>query len=201
MNIVIVTSVINAEQSFFSNEERLNQLVNKTIPSILDKIPNPYIVLLEGSILTDNQLLILNKLKINEIHYYKTYNCEKSLGEVILISSFLTSESFYKIENKINNLIKISGRYYLLDEFNFNINSKNVIKKDHNRKVCETRYYKIVKDQIIQFKNSIISLRNNGIFHDLEHSFYQYDIVPTINDIDRIYIGGNLGPNGEYTED
>jgi len=201
MNLVIITSVINSKKNFFSNEERFEQLIYKTIPSILNKIPNCYLVLLEGSRINNEQMNILKKLT-NEIVQYETFEFEKSYGELSLISSYLESESFSYIENKIDNLIKISGRYFLLDDFDFNKKiDENIIKKDHFRKVCETRYYKVVNKYIQKFKNEISNLRKIGIYLDLEHTFYHYDVISTVSEIDRIFLGGYLAPNGLYIED
>lgn len=202
MNLIIITSVINNSSGFFNPKDRLNQLVDKTIPSIINKIPNAKIVLLEGSILNNEQLEVLKKLPIKIFNKENTVNIDKTIGELILISSFFESDMFLTDKNVYENIIKISGRYFLLENFDFKINqNQNVIKNDHNRKVCETRYYKIYKEYINHYIDSIFSLRKINIHSDIEHLFYEKNIVPVTNDVDKIHIGGFLGPNGQYIED
>lgn len=204
INLVLITSVTNAQKdrSYYNSNERLEQLVKLTIPSIKKHIPNNYIVVLEGSSLTLDQHQQILQTEPQHIHHTPTANIDKSLGEVILLTDFFNSKHFLSIKDNIDNILKITGRYYLLDNFNFYSRiDENIIKRDNNRQVCETRYYKIIKSYIDNFKESLFNLKNRGIFWDLEHSFYQYNIVPCAHSMLTLSIGGNLGPDGTYIED
>ena len=112
MNLVLVTSVINTKHSFFSSEERLKQTIELTIPSIRNKILNTYIVILEGSNVSDEQKNKLEKV-CDEIFYVDLGGSDKQSGEINLLYRYLTSEIFSEKKNKIENLLKISGRYYI----------------------------------------------------------------------------------------
>jgi len=56
------------------------------------------------------------------------------MEKFMLITSYLESDNFNNIKENISNLIKISGRYELLEDFDFNCDKEiNVIKKrKHN---------------------------------------------------------------------
>jgi hypothetical protein len=204
MNLVIITSFINANTnlSVYSNDERIDQLVGRTLPSIVDKIPDHYIVLLEGSNLTKEQILKISHPPIREIFYIESSSVNKSVGETNLITTYLNTTHFIEKEKNIENIVKISGRYKLLDNFNFSENiTENVIKKDCTRKVCETRYYKVNKKYITHYKNCMNALQADGIFYDVEHSFYENNIVPCNFYIEKLHVGGNIAPDGNYIED
>jgi hypothetical protein len=207
MNLVLVTSVINSssESSIFSPNERLDQLINKTIPSINQKIPNPYIVIIEGSDIDSNQKQKLNNISDELLIFPIAKNLQKSIGEVILLLNFLNSNNFFSIINNIDNIIKITGRYYLLDEYNFNQYDGSVIKIDKvdwtNNYVCQTQYYKVSKNKIKQYIEKLNIIKNEGIFIDLEHTFYKYEVVVSDSKIERVGFAGFCGPDGKYIID
>ena len=90
INLVVVTSVIYPfHSSIYSPNERLKQLTDLTISSIYKKIPNPYIVVLEGSILTKEDIAKLKESKIHNLLYFDISNLHKSIGEATLILNYL----------------------------------------------------------------------------------------------------------------
>lgn len=204
MNLVLITSVVNTRsgQGIYSSEERLNQLINDTIRSLIKFIPNCYIVLLEGSNLSEDQKNSIVESGVDEIFFTETSNMQKSYGEISLIYSYLSSDSFHNLESKIETISKISGRYYLVEGFDFEkIQSNNVIKKDHSRQVCETRFYKLVYNDLGRYKEGLRKLFTDGIKIDLEHSFYEYNIIDCVVDYERIYLSGYQAPAGDFIED
>jgi len=62
MNIVLITSVIRVinDNTVFSIEQRKNQLFH-TIKNVRTKIPNIYVVLLEGGYIDEYELSFLKK--------------------------------------------------------------------------------------------------------------------------------------------
>lgn len=206
MNLVLITSCIHQYSgfSFYDSDTRLNQLVELTINSVKKKIPNSYIVILEGSELSKKQNEIL-KNNSDQLFLCNVKGLDKSSGELSLIYNFLNSLEFKEIYEKIDNLIKISGRYYLLENYNFYMYDGCVIKNNKkewsNEYASETRYYKVTKNKISEFINNLTNLITNGIYRDIEHSFYFYNVVTPESLIEKIGIGGFCGVNGEYFED
>lgn len=206
MNLVLITSCVYQYSgfSFYDPETRLKQLVELTIDSIRKKIPNSYIVILEGSELSSEEIEIL-KNNSDQLFLCSVNGLDKSSGEISLIYNFLNSLEFKKIHKKINNLIKISGRYYLLENYNFNMYDGCVIKNNKkewsNEYASETRYYKVSKNKISDYINNLNNLITNGIHRDIEHSFYFYNVVTPTESIDKIGVGGFCGVDGSYVED
>lgn len=205
MNLVLITSVIHPYcHSVFSSTERLKQLIDNTIKSVREKIPDSYICVLEGSSLSEDEETLV-KSKCDELHLLNVSGYEKTNGELSLLVRYLNSESFETILPKVDNLIKISGRYELLNDFEFNSTTGCVIKNElaewSGNIVSETRYYKVTKEYIQQYIENLSKIFTEGVYIDIEHSFYKYNVVPCETIIPRIGLGGCLAPNGQYIED
>ena len=209
-NLVLITSVINVNSnndSIYTSDERLDQTINLTIKSVKEKIPNPYIVVLEGSKISKEDILKYKNSKIDELLFIDITGLNKSYGELKLISQYLNSESFKKL-SAIDTISKISGRYYLTNDFIFE-NSKykiNKITKNtwSNKALCNTRYYKFPIEHFETFKQKIEHLLNNKKINiDIEHSFYEYNILPMdlIENDNKIHLKGNLAPDGTEISD
>jgi hypothetical protein len=109
-------------RTFFTPEERLLQTLN-TFKTIRDKIPNSIIILLEGSNISTEVMYTLYKYVDRlilysydpKIHFYVN-NPNKSFGEV-----YMLLEIANKLQNyDFNKIFKITGRYYLNENFNIN---------------------------------------------------------------------------------
>ena len=142
-NLVLITSVIRtttnhlsytATRSIYNHTERYEQ-TKKTLTSIKEKIPNHKIFIIECSDLTAEETKFLKEnsdyfLNLNDNPQIKqnVNSKSKSLGE----GSMTISALEYIIKNNIeyDNLIKISGRYWLSDKFNYKYfaNSNIIIK-------------------------------------------------------------------------
>lgn len=146
MNLVLITSVINTPnkplsysktRSLFNADERFNQTL-KTLKTIKAKIPNCKLLIVECSETTENIKQIENLsdyfLNLYDKKEIKNdiFGISKSLGEGLMTINAIK----YIINNKLqfNNLIKISGRYWLSDYFNYNNfnNNKIIVKKIKN---------------------------------------------------------------------
>ena len=201
MNVVLVTSVINAKDSCFSSEERLKQTIELTIPSIKKKIPNSYVVILEGSNVSDEQKNKLEKV-CDEIFYVDLGGLDKQSGEINLLYKYLTSEIFLEKKTKIENLLKISGRYYFSNQYDFEKYNKSVILNSKsswtNHIVSHTTYYKLFKDDISQFIEKLTIIIKTGIFIDIEHTFYKYNMVPCEHEINKLMVSGFVSGDGSF---
>lgn len=182
MNLVIITSVINTNKkplsyknirSVFTTNTRFSQTL-ETILSIRKYIPNNYIVLLEASILDYEKIFILKNLVDLYLNYtYDKYIYEavnspfKSFGEASVILKFLKSDKFRGLKN-INNIFKISGRYYLNNKFNYSNYNNNY----NNFKQESTLF--IGFDRLISF------------FYKIKYKYIQEYILILSKNLDRL---------------
>ena len=141
MTLVLITSVINTpnlplsytnDRSIYTMEQRYEH-TKITIKSIREKIKDSFIFIVECSLLPDeytkylkeNTDYFLNLYK-DEISRNNIYSISKSLGEGT--QTFKALEFIHNNNIKFNNLLKISGRYWLSSSFD--------IDKFCNNKIC-----------------------------------------------------------------
>jgi hypothetical protein len=208
INLVVITSVIhNYHPSIYSAQERFEQLINQTIKSIQDKIPNPYIVVLEGSHLNQDEKNILKNSKIDGLFYFDVNGYNKSGGELLLLLNYFESIFYQKLKNNfhIQTISKFSGRYYFTEKHKFDDYSIEdfVFKKIDNtywsnQGIYETRYYRFPFYYEETFINKLKDILKNGMHIDIEHSFYKYNVLPIDKclKIDKIFVAGNIAPDG-----
>ena len=167
-NLVLITSVIctsntplsyTNDRSVYTHDERFQQ-TKRTIETVKQKIPNAKIIIVECSNLNFEHE---DYLKKNSDYFLNLYNDEKirnnisgkskSLGEGTMTFCALK----YIIDNNIdyNNLIKISGRYWLSNKFDYNkFNNNNIVIKyiDNNKDNVFTALYQLPRESIMNFK-------------------------------------------------
>lgn len=214
-NLVLITSVINTPQkplsycktrSIYSRQERFLQLKN-TISSIRNKMIDTFIFLVECTDLTDeeNDFLnikcdhVMNLWKDSSVHS-NIFSRSKSLGEGSMTIYCID----YIIKNNITfeNFFKISGRYYLNDNFNYNniISYPNVVVKIQNDpNNINTSLYKLSFNHILEFKqfllNSITRMINCEGYEVIFASF-----VNTLNELtyfEKIGVSGLIAVSGD----
>jgi hypothetical protein len=167
-NLVLITSVICtpntplsyiSTRSVYTHDERFEQ-TKKTIETIKQKIPNSKILIVECSNLNEEQ----NEYLKNNVDYFiniindcdkcnNIYSKSKSLGEGTMTLYAIK----YIIDNNIEfkKLIKISGRYWLSENFDNNkfINNDIVIKYiDDNIDNVFTALYQLPRESIMNLK-------------------------------------------------
>lgn len=208
INLVVITSVIhNYHPSIYSAQERLEQLINQTIKSIKEKIPNPYIVVLEGSHLSEEQKNVLKNSKIDGLFYFDVNGYTKSGGELLLLLNYFESPFYQKLKNEfcIQTINKFSGRYYFTQEHNFDdyLIDDFVFKKIDstywsNQGIYETRYYRFPFSYEKIYINKLKEILNKSLYIDIEHSFYKYNVLPIEKclKIDKMFVAGNIAPDG-----
>ena len=200
-DLVLITSVICTTnkplsyintRSIYSHEERFEQ-TKKTIQTIREKIPNSKIFIVECSNLTDD----MNNYLVEKSDYFlnlypdekirnNTTGLSKSLGEGTMTLCALK----YIINNNIEfeNLIKISGRYWLSEKFNYtNFNNNDIVIKyiENNKHNAFTALYKLPKASVVNFikflENRINDMINCIGFEILFANFIQYENFNIIN--------------------
>ena len=163
-NIVIITSKIyisnnefsySKNRSIYTKDERYNDTII-TINSVKEKIKDSYIILFDNSIFTQNEYnnlknnvdCFINIIDDDDLNFYTNKFKYKAFSEMYqLIKCY---EYFIlKINKKnIKNVFKISGRYYLNNNFDYNKfdNDDNIFKRNNNldnMKYYYTSFYKI----------------------------------------------------------
>lgn len=211
MHLIAITSVVDpvAAPNIFSPGERFDQLL-KSIQSVVSKIPDPIIVVIEGSAYTHEQRRAVLHAGAHHIFHTNTHN--KHVGEALSLHAFFTSSVFGQLFDKYHfqTINKLSGRYFLLDNFVFSHDGETCIcKVDHadtsysGHGFLYTRFYSIPVKYVDQYVAGLARCCQE-ILINLEHSFYLHDVIPRdkINPrINKINVGGLIAPTGEYVED
>lgn len=204
MNVILITSALRPinDHTVFNASERFTQTLN-TIKTT-NKIPDKYVVIIEGTKITDQEKETFTNL-VDYVFCTDVGSLRKSPGEATLLYRYLTSDHFQSLE--INTVSKLSGRYWLNDNFNWNSfpNNKTVISflpiSWLNKPLYKTRYYLIPKIHLEHFilglKRYLNSLEFLKAWPDIEHCFYEHNII--INS--EIYSPEILGVCGFITGD
>ena len=185
-NIIIITSKIYTSnksfsyinhRSIYTKDERLSQTIN-TIDSIRNKIPNSYIILFDNSEFDNNEYDLLdtyvdkfiNITDNGELNYYTNEYEYKAFAEMYQMIT-LYDVFLKKIDsNMINHFFKITARYILNDNFNYNNydNNENVFKRDYNldyMKYYYTCFYKISKKFLHEYFKILLETFNHKDYY------------------------------------
>jgi hypothetical protein len=195
-NIVLVTSAISAK-SCFSPQERFEQTL-KTISSVQEKIPNLTVVLIEIT-----KIPVMYSLKLSELCDFLILceddteiqdfnkNPNKSYGEIAITKRIL--ESITDCET----VYKISGRYFLSD--NFNLNSLQPEKYNFflGDNCFHTTFYSIPGPYVDYTARLLkeIHPRIQNSWIDIEHAYFSY--LPK----EKVYTVSKLNCKGFYSVD
>lgn len=194
-NLVLITSVIdtpNKELSYskirsvFSRRERFEQ-TKKTIQSIKEKISNCKIIVVECTDLNeeennyfkDNCDYLLNLWHENNLHDY-IFGVSKSLGEGTMTIKAI--QYIQQLNLEYNYLYKISGRYWLNNNFKIQNIQDNVFKKiNNNTNNILTALYKIDKESV----NKLLYFLVNNIENMKKCIGYEVLIAHFVKNIDK----------------
>jgi hypothetical protein len=180
-NVTLITSVIDTSKnklsytnirSFWTKEQRFEQ-TKKTIYSVKQFIPNNKILLVECSLLTEDEKTFftentdyfLNLYDLNDKRILERINSNsKSMGEGTMTMFGLD----FLLNNNIefDNLFKLSGRYWLNDNFNYNFydnNFSSVCKIYDNFESVFTCLYKLNKEMTKNWLEYLKSSENDFI--------------------------------------
>lgn len=166
-NLVLITSIIYTPnkplsyikiRSVFTPIERFEQ-TKKTIQTIKEKIPNVEILMVECSNLTKEQTEYFTKecnyfinLINNPEHVINIYSISKSHGEGTMTKVAL---EYIKMNNiDFDNFFKITGRYWLSNDFNYkNFENTNIVIRYIQKNINNTctSLYKLNKNNLDDF--------------------------------------------------
>ena len=185
-------------RTVYTPDERYEQ-TKHTIKTIREKVPNSYIYLSEGSQLPtkiETELKTLVDKYVNFSQDVEIKKCvdnpQKGNGEVALIYNALKLLNNF---NDFENYFKISGRYYLDDQFHLN----NFLTTYNIFNLCNDRYattmYKIHKSHIEAY---LIALKESLKYIDESMEVALYKTYPPSHPDNlvttRIGVSGLLGP-------
>lgn len=199
-NLILITSVINTPntplsytntRSVFSRQDRFEQ-TKKTIQSVKEKLSNSKIIIVECSnfneeennYFKENCDYILNLWNKKELHNY-IFGPSKSLGE-----GTMTIEALKYIEElnlEYQYLYKISGRYWLNENFKIENIQNNIFKRiNKNENNVFTALYKIDKktvEKLVFFLINNIENMKKCIGYEVLMSHFVKNIDKTMVDI------------------
>ena len=199
-SFVLITSVINTPntplsytntRSVFSRQDRFEQ-TKKTIKSVREKLSNSKIIIVECSdfneeennYFKENCDYILNLWNKKELHNY-IFGPSKSLGE-----GTMTIEALKYIEElnlEYQYLYKISGRYWLNENFKIENIQNNIFKRiNKNENNVFTALYKIDKktvEKLVFFLINNIENMKKCIGYEVLMSHFVKNIDKTMVDI------------------
>jgi len=195
-NIVLITSKIHVSnnkfsyidnRSIYSSEERFNQTF-QTIVSIKKFIPNPYIILFDNSIFTNEHYDFLNNnvdkfiniIDDTLLNFYTNNYEYKAFSEISQQISFYDTFFKYVNINSFNHFFKISGRYLINNSFDYNQfdNEDIIFKKNNNIKDKDyyyTCFYKLNSNSITEYFNNLKELIKNKELY--ENSYSDLEVI------------------------
>jgi len=206
-NIVIVTSIINGSpKSVFSSQTRLSQ-TKKTIESVREKIPNCYIILAEIGKISEVDVTFLSPdiiLNFHDEFTQKGYiSNEKTFGEITLILNVLDYIEREKIP--FSRVFKISGRYFLTDNFDEKTHLSDsincMVNKDNNHDIFTTLWS--FGHENFDIVRTILktALYTSCMGRYLENSlFYLFGHLKKVNYLTSLGCCGLASVNGRYFE-
>lgn len=224
-NLVVICSAIitnnlplayTPTRSHFTHQQRFEQTLN-TIESIKNKIPNAFIVLVEGTQLPQNMFNELN-IRVNYIHqvhlipevYQHINGPHKGVGEATSLLSYLQSQHYKEHSMSFQSISKISGRYAIRPEFEWTVFDNKVVcnikynNPHHPSHIhMSTMFYTIgcqIKDSFIE---SLVLCCAHPELHNgvaLEHILPNCMISKNILFYEKhqMNVGGEYGPWGGY---
>lgn len=196
-NIVLVTSKLvvsnnvysyTNNRSIYTKQQRFLQTIN-TIASIRKYIPDSYIVLIDNSTLNKIEYdtikyktdYFINITDNNMLNYYTNDHKLKLFGELLQQLCFYDN-FFKKIDrNLIKNFFKISGRYFINDNFNFKNydNDLNIFKKNESvtdRDYYYTSFYKLTPSILAEYFEQLnIILSEENLYN--ENTVSDFEVV------------------------
>lgn len=210
-NITIVTSLLNCsmQRSVFTREERYLQTKN-TLETIRAKIPNGLILLIDITKFTQEEEdyfkancdVIINES--NNVKMIDIVHDDKNNGErCYLLTAIDTINILLSTYPNITNIFKVSGRYFLNQNFNYNnfCNDKTcVFVVDPNiwSNAVATCLFKLSVYQLNNFYNKLVSYETrNGMCMET----WMFSYVMSLQNSDYIHIPimgmtGKIAPNG-----
>jgi len=220
-NLILITSIIHAPnlplsyistRSVFTPRERFEQ-TKRTILSIREKIPKSQIIIVECSDLTheENEYLTTNSdYFINLIDNIEAknniYSMSKSLGEgtmTMFAMDYINKNNIY-----FDNFFKITGRYWLSDNFNYgNFDNNKIIVHyiNNNSNNVSTSLYKLYKNDVNNFyiflQSNVHSMIRCVGYEILFAQFLKTVDSEKVHNMYKIGVNGYISVSNDFIDD
>lgn len=232
----MITSAINTKFGVFNGEERLRQ-TKVTISSIRNRVPDAKIFLIEMSAipLTTDQVAVLRPM-VNDIIDFnddqdvkdifngsENWDWVKNATEVMCFKQAIEQLRDRGAFEGIDRIHKISGRYWLSDDFEltrYDKNSDKIIVKvpltsqfpAHVTGNIPIQYMSrlwswptSLTDEVIKaYEDGFVYIAeriSQGGYCDIEHMLYKFLPQEHIYEVAKTGVSGNIGPNGARIDD
>lgn len=226
-NWFLITSAMNVDYGIYSLQDKYEQTC-LTVSSIRKYCSDAKIVLLEASPsrISDDRLNHLREITdmyidfsddpvIHSMHNSLHVGAVKSPGEAYILGSFLSVQNFIKVDDRV---FKISGRYFLNDDFNLSFHEEQKGKMVFLTKEPYTQYYSVESGKQMdpiapfQYKTRLYSFcgslskyfaekcftilsffkKEYGVdfYSDLEHAMYRFTNHDSVVEVNPIGVSG-----------
>ncbi len=201
--MVLVTSAVKSKNNsnIVPERTRWRQLLH-SIRTVRSKIPNAYVVVTEVSHLEDKQIEELSLNGVNEVRVFASLEgVPKSYCESIVMKQ-IYSDFLLRPDNDFTCAIKLSGRYFLTPEYEFNRPDEVVCKRMRPQEVM-TRYIQIPRrlfGKYVDVLNQVVEMpevqkAEMDIEHALGRTFPEMDEAAA--SIRVLNVGGFYATNGQ----
>jgi len=216
-NLILIPAVTRNPviSQFLSEDERLEQLLG-TIKSVKEKVPSSHIVVLEGGTFSEEDARKMINTGADEIFSYDLDkngkrlpdpNRSKSYGEITLFLEYFKTPHFAKIKSSIRTISKIGGRGILNEKFVFPEDDTCIMNYTHKawsgRGACSGRIWRIPMKHFPHLLSQMyLMYANFDNVLDIEHGFYDYNVVPLegLEPEQLVGISAWISGNGKWEE-
>lgn len=233
-SLFVVSSAIHSNHGVYDTNERLSQTI-ETCKSIRSRVDSCDIILLDGgtSDLSNEEKNELNPHidnfysysdteNVKEIQKSKNWDIVKNMIEIMIFGSYF-EESAATIQKDYSRVFKVSGRYCLNDDFDYQMHL-NAKKQIIVRGLYTSQFPASVTGNVVlqymsrlwSFDASLVNYiaavyktmfdhmndrLNSGGYIDIEHLLYYHLDWKHTRIVNKIGIEGNIAPNGQRITD
>jgi hypothetical protein len=227
--LFLVSSAIHTNHGIYSAEQRLEQTVN-TLKSIKQKC-DADIILLDGGLkspteeerkvleeYTDSIISFSDASSIKDILAIPSQDIVKNMAEIVMFGSTFQDIGVSGEYKKYKRIFKMSGRYVLNDNFNYqtHIDAKDkiIIRGPYTSQFTSAQTGGVIfqyMSRLWSFDSELLPniaetygkmfetmnrVLTQGGYIDIEHLLFAYLDPSRIQKIAKIGVEGNIAPNG-----
>lgn len=200
---VLVTSAMKSigNSNIFSEDTRFRQLLH-SVRTVHQHIPNAHVCMSELSELSPEQMSVLGDNGVDELQTFKGLEgVPKSFCEALVLRKVFT-EVIQRRADEFDSVIKLSGRYFLTDDFKTYDPTQIICKRMRPQEVM-TRFFSIPKSLFGRFVEVLDTVAERPEVQskemDIEHAIGQ--ACPEMDEASmkwpRLGIAGFYATNGQ----
>ena len=232
--VFLVSSAIHAKHGVYDTQTRLEQTI-ETCKSIRNKC-DADIIILDGGYqdITEKERDILSPHikrfysfadaeNVQQLQQVPNHDIVKNMIEIIIFGSFFDKAVEEEWREKYKRIFKMSGRYTLNDEFNYdthyNATGKIIIRGPFTSQFTPAVTGNVIfqyMSRLWSFDSELLpeiahtyrnmyatmnNVLNSGGYIDIEHLLFSHLREELIQRISKIGVQGNIAPNGNGVSD